>query len=154
MNLWQPHEDEKLRKFADEGLSAAQIGAELGKSRHAVIGRCHRLKIKLTGGKNGHALSVAAQRYRNIRGGKPKKIMKTRPVTLLPRSGNAEASIPLDASAPIPLMQMKDGLCRFPVSGERADTLFCGHATGSPLVSWCPLHCERVFSCQSMQVAA
>lgn len=41
---WTAEEDNRLAKLRHEGLSAAQIGAEFGVSRNAVIGRVHRSK--------------------------------------------------------------------------------------------------------------
>src|SRR3990167_2127547 len=46
---WISDEDESLRRLASNGLSGAQIAREIGKTRNAVIGRCKRLKIKLSG---------------------------------------------------------------------------------------------------------
>ena len=47
--LWTPEEDAVLRAMAAEKLSASSIGAKMGRSRNSIIGRAHRLKVKLDG---------------------------------------------------------------------------------------------------------
>ncbi|MCX5513438.1 hypothetical protein C3941_23685 [Kaistia algarum] len=42
---WTAAQTERLRSLWLEGLSGSQIGAQLGMSRNAVIGRAHRLKL-------------------------------------------------------------------------------------------------------------
>lgn len=46
MTYWTPEQDEKLKRFADEGLSASEIAGRMRISRNAVIGRAHRIMIK------------------------------------------------------------------------------------------------------------
>lgn len=45
--VWLPEHGELLRKLVSEGLSATQIGVEMGLTRNQVIGYCHRKKIEL-----------------------------------------------------------------------------------------------------------
>lgn len=48
---WDKTRDDRLRKLAANGLSAKQISDQFGDcSRSSVIGRAHRLKLKLGGG--------------------------------------------------------------------------------------------------------
>jgi hypothetical protein len=42
-SFWTTERDERLRRLEAEGLSAAKIGAKLGTTRDAVLGRLHRL---------------------------------------------------------------------------------------------------------------
>ena len=42
-SFWTLERDERLRRLAAEGLSAAKIGEKLGTTRGAVLGRLHRL---------------------------------------------------------------------------------------------------------------
>lgn len=51
-DFWDRNQD-ALAKMARAGKSAAQIGAALGVSRNAVIGRCHRTGVKLTSNLKG-----------------------------------------------------------------------------------------------------
>lgn len=43
---WTPEEDATLRLLIERRKTASQIGAVIGRSRNAVIGRAHRLKLK------------------------------------------------------------------------------------------------------------
>lgn len=45
--IWPDAKIEKLKEHAARGLSAAQIGAAIGASRNAVIGKCARLHVRL-----------------------------------------------------------------------------------------------------------
>lgn len=45
MSTWTEQETDLLRDLWREGLSASQIGARIGKTRNAVLGRVHRLGI-------------------------------------------------------------------------------------------------------------
>jgi len=42
---WTAERLELLNKLRGEGLSASQIAAELGVTRSAVLGKCHRLGL-------------------------------------------------------------------------------------------------------------
>ncbi len=45
---WTEDKRGRLRELALTGATGTQIGVELGFSRGAVLGQCHRLGIKLT----------------------------------------------------------------------------------------------------------
>lgn len=40
---WTPEKEQELKQYVDRGLSAAQIGAIIGSTRDAVIGKIHRM---------------------------------------------------------------------------------------------------------------
>lgn len=42
---WSPEQDDYIRSFYKRGKSASQIGAHLGATRSAVVGRAHRLGL-------------------------------------------------------------------------------------------------------------
>lgn len=44
---WSDDDLKQLRKLAADGLTADCIGSELGRSKNAVIGKCHRIGIQL-----------------------------------------------------------------------------------------------------------
>lgn len=48
---WSNAEKHEIRKLAAEGLSAAKIAAAMKATRNAIVGVCHRNKIKLLGSK-------------------------------------------------------------------------------------------------------
>jgi hypothetical protein len=40
---WTPYEDRKLRELHNAGKKVAEIAVELGRTRHAIYARLHRL---------------------------------------------------------------------------------------------------------------
>lgn len=46
---WTDQENADLQRMADRGFSASRIAAALGKTRNAVVGRCHRKGVQLHG---------------------------------------------------------------------------------------------------------
>ena len=45
--MWSAEDVTTLKTLARRGLSAAQIGAKIGVTKNAVIGKCHRVGLKL-----------------------------------------------------------------------------------------------------------
>lgn len=52
-NFWSAAEDADLGRFAEDGLSAADISARINRTRRSIIGRCNRIGIKLKGKPRG-----------------------------------------------------------------------------------------------------
>lgn len=50
---WTDEMDEKLKTLVQVRHSSAEIGDAMGKTRNAIIGRCHRLGLKLLGKRRG-----------------------------------------------------------------------------------------------------
>ena len=46
---WLKNEDDQLRKLWNDGLSAAQIGQLMSRSKNGVLGRAHRLELTARG---------------------------------------------------------------------------------------------------------
>src|SRR5262249_43719531 len=57
LSLWTAEQDALLKQRWEAGITSGQIARETGKSRNAVIGRVHRLKLKTPNstGKRLHA---------------------------------------------------------------------------------------------------
>lgn len=68
--LWSERDDALARKLWAEGLSASEIGAQLGRTRNAVIGRVRRLKLQKRGQQRCSAF--VAHRVRKQRQAKPR----------------------------------------------------------------------------------
>ena len=117
----------KLRELlAGDPMSASEIAASLGVPRSAVVGKVHRLGLKMPRDKKQAAAAMRRPESR--------------------RSRYYEGSTPRPANAPveflgITLMELKDGQCKFP-RGENAPFLFCGRPQ-QPGSSYCP-DCYRV----------
>ena len=128
--MWSSTEVAQLRALQAEQLSASQIGAQLGRTRNAVLGQAHRLGLRIGNGTRGRR--------------------RTRPL-LEPRIPFADGRRrPLGVAHPIEQLDMVTG-CRWPL-GEpgAADFRYCGASREWPeagLVShrYCARHGRVAF---------
>lgn len=121
---WTEERIETLRRLVDEGLTSSQIAMELGGvTRNAVIGKLHRLQIKLK------------TAWGNNRGDKPRRVRKMRQdrvARFVHRQVNGHGyrshAFPSDDEHPgsleLSFMDLGDGHCRWP-HGDGQYT-FCG----------------------------
>ena len=136
---WSEADVAKLRVMAAKGMTSREIANELGEgfTRNSVIGKTQRMGIWL-----GKAKPAAPELepepiaeepvVATIHYLKPKTPFRQPPVEVQKPTGNQ-----------VFLMALTPNMCRFPVSGDGANTLFCGDPTESG--SWCPDHRKRVF---------
>lgn len=123
-------EDQTIREMAGARKSGTDIAATLNRARSSIIQRARRLGMPLRG-KDGPAKPAAP---------KPPKVKAAKPVKLLagniankresrthdPVFKHVTPSVPLRPLM-VALIDLRPNMCRFPVAGDRADTLFCGH---------------------------
>lgn len=125
-STWSDEEKRDLKSMWASGQSATKIAEVLGRSRSAVLGAVHRADL-----------------WDTVRKAPETPRVRVRPVT---REPEEEAS-PIVRALP-PRRAMPDGLmslvdlkhghdCCFPVSGQGADTGYCGAWTGGKV------YCER-----------
>lgn len=128
---WTPERIETLKTLWADGKSATEIAMMMGGiSRNAVMGKVHRLDI--------HArLEREANAPRKPLVRTPRQPRVAKPKTIAPKKP-AVAPKPVDESIMghmepgvtpllLKLFELDARDCRWPVSGEKADTLFCGH---------------------------
>ena len=137
LHKWTPDDVKRITELWAEGHSASEIGATMGFTRNAIIGKSHRLQLP------PRATKVRAA-YDSKKGGKPKRkygpktprVVVTKPVRPLPRK-IAEPE-PLNVS----IMDLEPRQCRW-IEGVGTH-LHCGHSTydGS---SYCEHHYARVY---------
>lgn len=137
---WTREETEEAKRLADEGYSAAQIGAQMGKTRNAIIGRMHR--AGLWGKDSPHVPTVRKipAIRRNRRRARPwipaadAAAQENEPAAVLVEAPVAEER------GPCTLMELRSSSCRYPL-GEVLEPakLFCGQEriTGS---AYCQEH--------------
>ena len=126
-NGWSTDREDRLRALVLDGLTATRIGAEIGLSRGAVIGKIDRLGLRLLG---GLGRQPGPQKPRKSRARKPKV---TTAVILAP---------PPDGG--IDILALAAGVCRWPqdtIEGVR----YCGGET-YPRHVYCPAHHRLAFS--------
>jgi GcrA cell cycle regulator len=145
--FWTPEQDTRLADFLRDGKSASEIGAELGVSRNAVVGRVHR-NPELA--KIGFARSPGKQGPRQRKSDKPRarpRIAVVSPSILFDHA----PAVPLPEPVFIPgerhtvgrpILMLGHGECRWPVNdADRGELhLFCGAPADG---SWCECHRRR-----------
>ena len=109
---WTDDAVARLRAYAAEKLTAAQIAARMDTTRNAIIGKCGRLKIPLLALRN--RTGQAADRKRAPR------IVFAPTVSFAPSTVVQE---PLN----IPLVDLEPHHCREVVSPDGVMGVFCGH---------------------------
>lgn len=150
---WTRERIEALEALVKDGLSASQIAAEIGcPSRNAVIGKAHRLGLKI-----GASRAATPRRPVSVRKPKPAKLKSAVPAAPLPvvepppRPTLAEAlevvalaNAHADALPGSRMLTLLDlpvlGACRWPYGDPRSEGFrFCG-AECSPAMVYCPTH--------------
>jgi GcrA cell cycle regulator len=129
MNFWTAEQDAMLTRLWAEGCSASQISHQLAstsRSRNAVIGRAHRLKLPPR---------PARQSMRQPAPRKPRRFKpKATPTPMI----NGEPTM-----RQLTLMQLKASSCRWPIGDS--PFLFCAR-TVAERRSYCLHHCAKAYT--------
>lgn len=147
---WTQERVEKLADLWKAGLSCSLIAKELGDgaTRNSVIGKVHRLKLagrvtaeQLARGPAPHSgrgpdRKVRVTKALRIALGKPLKLAPLKKAKEKPRG---EAWEPIPGFAPVSLLDLEPGQCRWPVGSDGTHT-FCGATVGHG--PYCPHHHE------------
>jgi GcrA cell cycle regulator len=151
---WTPYEISVL-KANWNNLTAREIAPMVNKTRNAVIGKAHRLKLlhkelqKTEDVPEADIISLPIpEKKKRVRKYKPvpppekkKRVRKYKPV---PPKPIVEAT-PIDNRIPIGLMELRTNTCRAPVGYDRNGlATYCGCKTfpGKP---FCPEHCQLFY---------
>ena len=139
--------DARLKELYNQGHSCATIGAMMGKTRNAIIGRVHRID-----------LPRRAQSYRKKSSNLAPKRSKVAAVHILNRPIRVSAAIFANCEPLPPAMEydkarvsvsaVADDDCRWPV-GDPAQAgahgkIFCGK-TKLPRLPYCEVHTRRAY---------
>ena len=148
-NRWSTDQEERLRALVLDGLSSTRIGVEIGLTRNAVIGKAHRLGLRLLG---GFGRQPGPQKPRKSRARKPK--VTTAVILAPPPDGGIDLAAKPKVTtavilAPPPgegvdILALAAGVCRWPqdtIEGVR----YCGGET-YPRHVYCPAHHRLAFS--------
>lgn len=142
---WTDTDIAMLQRLWKEGQSATEIGKRLSVSRNAVLGKLHRLALQeAAGGK-----PVKPARANLQRPPAPPRKPKVKLVPPAPKPALSAVHLVDDSIVkPRPLLMKLFDLgnhdCRWPVEGEKANTLFCGHNTHEGKV-YCAYHCRMAY---------
>ena len=134
-----------LQDFVAKGLSASQIAKELGSatafycSRNAVVGKVHRLGLKL---EKSHA-KYARARPRKQRRTKMTIEVKPKKVSLKEIAPQLVA-LPEPKGSEVTFDELERHHCRWPKEGVGLELRYCG-ATALDPHSYCLHHCLRAY---------
>jgi GcrA cell cycle regulator len=138
LGAWWGERIELLKALWRKGLSASEIGNELGVTRNAVIGKLHRIE--------GYTPEPHKPAPRTA---KPPPA----PVWKPPPPPKPARRVVINAPfLNLTLDELKRGVCHYP-HGEHVPYRFCGQPVkdGAP---WCALHCRIVYSRRPDQSAS
>lgn len=147
---WTPERVAELKKLAPTGLSCTQIGAEMGTSRNAVIGKLHRLGLRTQNVRGDNSSSRAVDKVKSAReprerkprnriiqaNGNSNRLRIIESVESEPIALRCAAVDPLNIS----LAELHSATCHYPY-GDTPPFAFCGHATLDG-ATYCDLHHE------------
>jgi GcrA cell cycle regulator len=141
---WTDERIETLKRLFAEGLSGAQIAKAMGaKSRNAIIGKLHRLKLNNAGGGRGKSVRCSQSHINNPKRSAARAAHepKLRADPIKPRLVEVPAE-----SRPVQLSALRRGCCRWPLDdpgrGHMDQVLFCA----APAVGiYCTVHARIAF---------
>lgn len=156
---WTDDKIKQLINLHKEGYSCSQIGALIGVTRNAAIGKLTRLgfgkpRQQLT--EEQRQLRLIARREKDAQ--RKRYNPRRKPILrICPSNGAAKSlrifetttgdTLPMRCAAVEPLnvslMDLTGGMCRFP-DGEGASITFCGHRVRKD-APYCPDHCAIAF---------
>jgi GcrA cell cycle regulator len=131
---WSTEHTEQLRALWGRKLSASEIGAIIGCSRHAVIGKAHRIGLPP---------------IERVPAGRPPGRSRNRQFPWIRRRGRTMAAdaelkdIPLTVIGEprmLSIVELDSTTCRWPIGDPRTSSFgYCGHPTG-PASRYCAGH--------------
>lgn len=153
---WTTERTERLRSLVAQGASAAVIASEIGMTRNAVIGKCHRMGLKLKASSGRPKEGKPYVRKRAAPRPRPPRTTRypthSRAQRLVARKKTLAELFALDALCDLPADQSplaktifdlidNTSQCRFPVTtpaGEMQLFCACDVVEGFP---YCARHC-------------
>jgi len=140
--VWTAERVEILKTLWAKGLTAEEIGREIGASRNAILGKRMRLGLP------GRDSARSRKRFRPVlRFGKTREPRKQNQKSWETELARLERHRPSDPppSQRVALVDLGAGQCRFPLGDpEHKDFGFCG-AKAAPGYPYCAQHCARAY---------
>lgn len=142
-DFWTAERISTATRMWMEGAAGHAIGAVLGTSRSAVLGKLSRLGLMRKGVEN----STAKPRSYYKRSKPKAPSIDAEPRRPMPRL--IPLTPPPERGDNIGLTDLIDGMCKFPLGDpDGPDFRFCGHAQ-RPGAPYCPYHCQIAYSPRS-----
>ena len=146
-STWPDERLEALKVLVAQGLSASEIGNELGITRNAVIGKAHRACLALRRAmvanederkrRRNAAARTRRQRLHNGEQAVPKYRTEPQP------GGLTDLAVEIAAN-PVTFAELAEHHCRWPVGGEGHTMLYCG-ADAVAGLPYCSRHCWMAY---------
>lgn len=128
---WDDHKIAELERLAAAGRSAREIAEALGVSRNAVIGKIHRLKLRLAGAPGSNTSATARRPVRGLSDRGRDGALMTRlkhPAPVRPAIVKPATVAPAVRAYPhkTTLIAARADQCRFPIGGDKHRLIVCG----------------------------
>ena len=144
---WDDASEKALAELWAAGWSASQIGARIGQSRNAVIGKVHRLKLPKRREVGVNASAPKRARPHGNTGQTPGPSIVQRAEARAAEEARTRHRLaagvwaPLEGRAPVALLELERGQCRWPLGDPReAGFGFCGLPVAGEKTSYCAVH--------------
>lgn len=131
-STWTDHRTAELQKFFDLGLSCSKIGARIGVTRNAVIGKLHRMGLSRPRDPVEKKAKEPRTYTSRIRAWKPKPILQ--------RVHEAVERSPKNKT----FFDLCEGECKWPL-GDESPYLFCAHDV-LPELPYCAHHAQMAYT--------
>ena len=151
MTKWTADRDYELLQHVEAGLSARVIGQNMGTTRNAIVGRCHRLGFKLQGLAPKLSHHSPRERPARRRWAKPKlwpldtvrALVAVQELLRPVVQEVAPETVVVAAPISVTILDLTDSTCRWPTT-ENPPHEFCG-ALPKKDRPYCPEHCKLAY---------
>ena len=127
-NEWSEEHLDILKAQWEKGSTSTVIGALIGKTRNAVLGKANRLKLSPRAPSNGSEGRPKKERPPRIRNRAPKSDMVIIPKKVPPKF--YPQATPLTSKPPIGIMELNSNTCHAPAGyGPDGLMVYCGDFT-------------------------
>lgn len=140
---WTESAVAELRQMVAAKMTAAKIGAHFGITRNAVIGKAHRLKLRLMGGR-GFVRSSGKTKQKKRRNRQSSSTAKTLAPIFVAELVEVALDIADYHTVGRPLMALSTNQCHYAVNDAQrgGEHLFCAAPATR---SWCDSHRRIVY---------
>jgi GcrA cell cycle regulator len=153
---WTEERVELLRKLWTDGLSAAQVAAELGPgiTRNAVIGKIHRLglaeRAKTSNAPRPRAPRAPRTQTGEVRAQAPVVLgnvaLALAPNAMVALAPQVDQENVVPISARVTLMELRESMCRWPLGDPTATEFrFCGAKSPAGSGPYCCHHARIAY---------
>ena len=140
--LWTVQEGIIARKLNQEGHTAREIGAHLGRSRNSVVGWFHRQGISLVNNLTNEGRMQKARRSYKKQGRQPPKPVEDHPISkIFINSKTKEPIVQPPDELHVTFMSLTNGMCKAVIGEAKGvETIYCGDKPMKAGHSWCAYH--------------